>query len=354
VTLPLLVPSLVSAFLLVFIYSFLSFGIVLVFGGIQFSTFEVKIFEEMNVNLDLGAASVYALLQLLFSFTFIFAVARGVSRSVTQRSQGPQATLPSLAKLSPAARAGAGIYLGFIVLFLLGPIVTMTLRAFSTGAGLGIQNFAELFVPGASPRDIPSVIRSSVGGVILRSVLMAAASGTLTMAVTVPLVLSLRGRRSPGLDSTFQIPIGISFVTLALGLRLLYGGVIPHVALVVMGQVFIAFPIVFRILRSSVEEVRDHYVESAQALGAKGFRLSRDITLPLLRRPLMNAFAYSLAIPFADLTIVLTVGAGRITTFPVAIYRLIGFRSFDVALALGVVYLALCLVLFRIIDSTSR
>ena len=68
----------------------------------------------------------------------------------------------------------------------------------------------------------------------------------------------------------------------------------------------------------------------------------------------MNAFAYSLAIPFADLTIVLTVGAGRIATFPVAIYRLIGFRSFDVALALGVVYLALCLVLFRIIDSSSH
>ncbi len=354
VTLPLLVPSLVSAFLLVFIYSFLSFGIVLVFGGIQFSTFEVQIFKEMNVNLDLGAASIYALLQLLFSFAFIFGVARGVSRTTTQRSHGAQRRLPSLRSLPVPARTGAVIYLGFILLFLLGPILTMTLRAFTSEAGLGIQNFSELFIPGASPRDIPSVIRSSLGGVILRSVLMALASGILTMALTVPLVLALRGRRSPGLDSTFQIPIGISFVTLALGLRLLYGGVIPHVVLVVLGQAFIAFPIVFRILRSSVEEVRDHYIESGEALGAKGLRLSRDITLPLLRRPLVNAFAYSLAIPFADLTIVLTVGAGRIATFPVAIYRLIGFRSFDVALALGVVYLALCLVLFRIIDSSSH
>ncbi len=355
VTLPLLLPSIGSAFLLVFIYSFLSFGIVLVFGGIQFSTFEVKIFEEMNVNLDLGAASVYALLQLLFSFGFIFAVARGVSSRVTQRGGGPPATLRTLNSLPGYVRTAAVAYLVIIVLFLLGPIATMILRAFALeGGGLGIENFRELFVPGASPRDIASVIRSSVGGVILRSVLIAAASGTITMALTVPIVLALRGRSTPLVDSVFQIPIGISFVTLALGLRLLYGDVLPGLLLVILGQVFVAFPIAFRILRSAVEEVRNHYIESAQALGAKGPRLSRDITLPLLRRPLLNAFAYSLAIAFADLTIVLTVGAGRIATFPVAIYRLIGFRSFDVALALGVVYLAICLVLFRIIDSTSR
>lgn len=355
VTLPLLTPSIISAFLLVFIYSFLSFGIVLVFGGIQFSTFEVKIFEEMNVNLDLAAASVYALLQLLFSFAFIFAVARGVAGTATEREQITAGSgLRPLGSLPLALRVAAGAYLVGIVLFLLGPIFTMILRAFSTESGLGLENFRELFVPGASPRDIAAVIRSSVAGVIVRSVLVALTSGLGTMLLTVPIVLALRGRRTPFLDSVFQVPIGVSFVTLAIGLRLLYGGLLPPLLLVVAGQVFVAFPIVFRILRSAVDELREHYVESAAALGAKGLRLSRDITLPLLRRPLLNAFAYSLAIAFADLTIVLTVGAGRVTTFPVAIYRLIGFRSFDVALALGVVYLAICLLLFRIIDSTSR
>jgi len=40
-------------------------------------------------------------------------------------------------------------------------------------------------------------------------------------------------------------------------------------------------------------------------------------------------------------------------TFPVAIYRLIGFRSFDLALSLGVIYVALCALLFVLIDATS-
>jgi thiamine transport system permease protein len=37
----------------------------------------------------------------------------------------------------------------------------------------------------------------------------------------------------------------------------------------------------------------------------------------------------------------------------VAIYRLIGFRSFDLALALGVLYVVLCALLFALIDTTS-
>ena len=78
-----------------------------------------------------------------------------------------------------------------------------------------------------------------------------------------------------------------------------------------------------------------------------------DIELPLLRRTFLNAYAYALALPFADLTVAMTVGRGRVATFPVAIYRLIGFRSFDLALALAVLYIAFCLVLFLVIDRTS-
>ncbi len=72
-----------------------------------------------------------------------------------------------------------------------------------------------------------------------------------------------------------------------------------------------------------------------------------------MRRTFLNAYAYALALPFADLTIVMAVGRGRIATFPVAIYRLIGFRSFDLALAMAVLYIVFCLILFWIIDTTS-
>jgi ABC-type Fe3+ transport system permease subunit len=145
----------------------------------------------------------------------------------------------------------------------------------------------------------------------------------------------------------------MSIVTMAIGLRLFLQGTVPPLLLVLIGHVFVTFPLVFRIVRTSVEDLPAGYVESAQSLGAGRWRVLWEIELPLLKRGLLNAYAYSLAIPFADFTVVLSATRGEVTTFPVAIYRLIGFRSFDLALALGVIYILICLGLFLWIDSTS-
>jgi thiamine transport system permease protein len=106
-------------------------------------------------------------------------------------------------------------------------------------------------------------------------------------------------------------------------------------------------------VRTCIETLQTGYVEAAQSLGAGWFRVLKDVKFPILKRGLLNAYAYSLAIPFADLTAVLSIGRGDVATFPVAIYRLIGFRSFDLALALGVIYIVICFLLFLWIDATS-
>ena len=353
VTLPLLLPAILTSFILVFIYCFLSFGVVLVFGGIKYATFEVAIYREMFVNLDLPAAAVFALLQILFSGIFIVVSSRFIQRSRAE-ALDTETTLPPMRTLPALPRIVMTGYLTVMVLFLLGPITTMVVRSFTTSAGtLGLENFRQLLVPGAADRNVESILRSSVTGVIARSLLVAVASGTLTFAAAGAAALSLRGRRSAAVDSALQIPIGMSLVTVGLGLRLLWQGALPSVVLIVLGQFFVAFPLVFRIIRSGVEELSDRVVNSAAILGASRGQILRDIELPLLRRTFLNAYAYALALPFADLTIVMAVGRGRIATFPVAIYRLIGFRSFDLALAMAVLYILFCLILFWIIDTTS-
>jgi thiamine transport system permease protein len=227
-------------------------------------------------------------------------------------------------------------------------------RAFSDATGsFSLENFRGLFVPGATGRNVESILRSSVGGVVWRSLAIAGASGTLTFLVAAALALSLRGSNRTGFENLLQLPIGMSLVTVSMGLRFVWDGIVPPVALVVAGQFFIAFPLVYRIARTGVRELGDAPVHAAMILGASRLQVLRDVELPLLRRSLLNAYAYALALPFADLTVVLAAGRGRIATFPVAIYRLIGFRSFDLALALAVVYIAICLLLFALIDATS-
>jgi thiamine transport system permease protein len=353
VTLPLLAPAVASGFVLIFIYTFLSFGIILVFGGVQFATLEVAIYQEMFIDLDLITAGVYSLVQLAISTALIAISTKAINATRVPRVSDDR-PLPNLSDASPTARLLMGGYALLALLFVLGPIVTMIARAFTDVTGLpSFENFRELFVPGAAERNVESILRSSVPGVIVRSIGIAAASGTLTFLVAAAVALSMRGKRSTGYESFLQLPIGMSLVTVSLGLRFVWDGVVPPVMLIVIGQFFIAFPLVFRIVRTGVEELGPGPVSAAEILGAGRWPILRDIEAPLLRRTFLNAYAYALALPFADLTVVLAAGRGRIATFPVAIYRLIGFRSFDLALALAVVYIAICLVLFMIIDATS-
>lgn len=353
VTLPLLLPSILTSFLLVFIYCFMSFGVVLVFGGVRYSTFEVAIYREMFINLDLPAAAVFALLQLVFSGAFI-ALTTGSLHWARAGALDTATALPSLRKAPTVARALLGGYVVLMVLFVLGPLATLVVRAFTGSSGtLGLENFRQLFVPGAADRNVESILRSSVAGVIVRSIALAAASGTLTFAAAALTALGLRGSRAGWVDGALQIPLGVSLVTVGLGLRLLWQGVLPPLVLIIVGQFFVAFPLVFRIVRTGVEELSERIVNAASILGASRWQILTHIELPLLRRTFLNAYAYALALPFADFTMAMTVGRGRIATFPVAIYRLIGFRSFDLALALAVVYIALCLGLFLVIDRTS-
>ncbi len=353
VTLPLLMPAILTSFLLVFIYCFMSFGIVLVFGGVQYSTLEVAIYREMFVNLDLQSAAVFSLIQVVFSGAFIAVSTRSI-HGARSGALDTGAALPRLISTAPVTRALLGGYIVFVLIFVLGPILTLIGRSFTSGSGaFGLQNYRELLVPDASARNVGSILRSSVPGVVGRSLAMAGASGTLTFGIAAAAALSLRGKPGSATESALQIPMGMSLVTVGLGMRLLWGTRIPPVVLVIAGQFFVAFPLVFRIIRSGVEELSDRLVHSAQTLGAQRYRILRDIEIPLLRRTFLNAWAYALALPFADLTIVMVVGRGRIATFPVAIYRLIGFRSFDLALALAVLYILVCLILFWIIDSTS-
>lgn len=353
VTLPLLAPAIVSAFVLIFIYCFLSFGIILVFGGVRFSTLEVAIYQETYVNLDLIAAAVYSTLQLVLSVGFLALASRAIVAARVSRSGGERG-LPPLATASTAGRIFMTAYAVVAIAFVLGPVLTMFARALTNANGaFSLEGFRQLLIPGAADRNVEGILRSSIPGVIWRSVAIAVSSGTLIFLVAAALALSLRGRSRPGFESFLQMPIAMSFVTVSLGLRFVWGATVPPAVLVVLGQFFIGFPLVFRILRTGVDELGDGLVRSAEILGASRWAVLRDVEVPLLRRTLLNGYAYALALPFADLTVVLAAGRGRIATFPVAIYRLIGFRSFDLALALAVIYVLICLGLFLVIDATS-
>ncbi len=82
ITLPLLRPSLMAAILLVFLFDFTSFGVVLLLGGGQFRTLEVEIFIQATRFLNLPAAALLSMIQLLFTLFFSIIYSRVVTKAI--------------------------------------------------------------------------------------------------------------------------------------------------------------------------------------------------------------------------------------------------------------------------------
>ena len=66
ITIPLLIPAIAAAALLVFIFDFTSFGVVLILGGPQYATLEVEIYYQTISLFNLPLAATLSILQVGF------------------------------------------------------------------------------------------------------------------------------------------------------------------------------------------------------------------------------------------------------------------------------------------------
>ncbi len=352
--LPLITPSLVSAFIIVFLYCFVSFGVVLVFGGVRYATLEVRIFQEMFTNLNLTGAGTLAALQLAVAGLLVSLIQYLTRKkgAGTVRS-GRRFHARRWNELARPARALAVLYWAAVGMFLFAPLLTVVVRAFTWNGGFSLISFRALFGGSVGTREVSEIMQAQLPEILMTSLGMATLSALASSSLAYLCARSLRDHLPGWLDTVLTMPLAISGVTLSLGLRLLLFGIVPELALIVMAQSVMAFPLVFRNMRGHLRALPTRYLETGRSLGARPVHLLWTVEVPVLWRGLVNTFAFAFAVSLADFTSVLTIGRGRIVTFPIAMYRLIGFQSFDVALALGVVYMVFVGLIFFVVDITS-
>ncbi len=90
ITLPLILPAIAAAALLVFIFDFTSFGVILILGGPQFATLEVEIYYQTISLFNLPLAAILSLLQVGFTLilTVIYTrITSGLSRPLDLASR---------------------------------------------------------------------------------------------------------------------------------------------------------------------------------------------------------------------------------------------------------------------------
>jgi thiamine transport system permease protein len=136
-------PAIWSSAVLVFVFSFTSFGVVLVLGGPQFATLEVNIYELTVKLFQLDVAGALALVQMVFTYAFLL---------VYTRLQAQGAVAVTFVSQDIVLRRKRGVrdvivVVGIIsaLLIVLSPLWALVVRALSTGDGYSLAHYAALF-----------------------------------------------------------------------------------------------------------------------------------------------------------------------------------------------------------------
>lgn len=353
VTLPLLRPAIASTAAIVFLFTFTSFGVVLILGGAARATIEVEIHRATTQLLDLPLASALALLQLVAVVTALAVYGRLQRTAATQRLVG--AAVSARPPRSPGERAFLVANLAVMALLLLAPLVVLVERSFVTPDGYGLANWRTLF--GGQPDTLLAVspwqaVRNSVGFGLAATVVALIVGGLAATAATV------REDRLSGLvDRALMLPLGTSAVTIGFGFLIAFDrpplDLRGSPLLVPIAQALIAVPFVVRTLVPVLRSIDQRLRDAAATLGAGPGRVWREVDLPIVGRALLVAAGFSFAIAVGEFGATVFVARAQFPTMPVAIFRFLGrpgVANFGQAMAMSTLLMVVTASAIALID----
>jgi len=351
VTLPALGPAIASAASLVFLFCATAFGVVLILGGGRFGTIETEIWIETTQFLDLRAASVLSVVQLVVVAAALWVAARARAR----RERALHLTAPTRAT-RPLRRgdAVAVAVTGVVVIALALPLVTLAAGSLRTPTGWGLRNYANLATTGGA--NALSVTVWEATGNSLRAAVDATAA-SVVIGGLVALVVSRRPRGRAGrsavslLDAAFMLPLGVSAVTVGFGFLLTLDRPLgipidlrTSGLLVPIAQAVVAVPLVVRSVLPVLRAIDPRLREAAATLGASPGRVLGSVDGPIAARALGLAVGFAFAVSLGEFGATAFLARPDAPTLPVVIFRLIGRPGADnhgMALAAAVVLAAL-------------
>ncbi|CAN5311862.1 iron ABC transporter permease [soil metagenome] len=351
ITLQLLGPSIAAAASIVFLFCATAFGVVLVLGGTKFGTIETEIYLLTTQFLDLRAASVLSVTQLVIVVALLAVVGRvraGTQRRVAAAGRPRRTDAPAPTAATPVTEALAV------------PVLALVERSLRTPTGYGLTNFALLSGTGSRNALVVPV------WVALGNSLTTAVQATLiamVIGLTASLVLS-RSPRSPlarralgAFDGALLLPLGVSAVTVGFGFLITLNqppfDLRSSPVLVPIAQALVALPLVVRTVLPVLKSIDPRLRESAAVLGAPPWRVLRDVDLSVVARPALAASGFAFAVALGEFGATSFLARPDRPTLPVVIYRLIGLPGGDdlgMAIAASVVLAAVTVVVIALVE----
>lgn len=351
VTFPLIRPAVASAASIVFLFSFTSFGVVLILGDLVHSTIEVEIWRQATNFLNLPAAAALAVIQLVGITAVLWFYARYQARRAVQ-SHVASVKSTAVRPTGRRQRTVVAANLAAMALLLGTPLATIIVRSVSTGGGWGFANYSALWEP-TNALFVPAA--SAIGNSLKIGLL------ATILAVGVGLMASwaiIRAGSGFGhsLDVLIMLPLGTSAVTLGFGFLLALDWPIDlrtSFWLLPIAHALIAVPFVIRTSLPVLRSIEPRLREAAAVLGAAPRQVWQEIDLPIVRRALLVGGAFALAVSMGEFGATSFIARPDVPTLPIAVYRLLsrpGTAAFGQAMAASTVLMAVTAAAILIVE----
>jgi thiamine transport system permease protein len=356
-TFPLLLPSLLAATLLVFLFDFTSFGVILLLGGSQYATIEVEIYLRVLRLPNLPLAGLLSVIQLICTIIFSIIYSYFSSRSTIQLA--PRSTVRQPKTLSEKILVLSLVSL--LTFYFLLPLSALPFRSLfrleadrgqrgDVQYGFTTDYYSELFINRRGSVFYVPPIQAT-----LNSLGYAGATVLISLLFGFPAAFALAKptRLEKILDPVIMLPLGSSAVMLGLGFIISYGKYLTSPLLVPFAHTLVALPFVIRTLQPAIASIPQRLRQAASSLGASPWEVWKAIDFPILRRATLAAATFAFTISLGEFGATLLISRPEYPTIPVAIERFLsqpGGLNYGQAMAMATILMVLTITSILLIE----
>ncbi|MER7832062.1 iron ABC transporter permease [Streptomyces sp. NPDC095602] len=353
VTLPALAPAVAAAALMVFLFTYTSFGVVVILGGPRYRTLEAEIYRQTAQLLDLPTAAVLTLVQ----FAAVACVLALHARTVRRRESALRLVDPAGTARRPRGAGQwallAGVLLSIAVLLVL-PLGVLVARSLDASGGLGFYRALRSAEASGGTFVVPPLqaVWNSLQFALAATAIAVVVGGLAAAALT-----RRADRLVRGFDALLMLPLGVSAVTVGFGFLIALDE--PPLdlrstwILVPLAQALVGVPFVVRTMLPVLRAVDARLREAAAVLGASPLRAWREVDLPMVRRALLVAAGFAFAVSLGEFGATVFIARADQPTLPVAVARLLGRPgelNYGQAMALSTILMVVCAVALLLLE----
>jgi iron(III) transport system permease protein len=315
ITLPLLLPSIIGAMLLLFMFILADFGVSAALGApnrIRLMTTQIYYLihrPDMPNNMQIAAA--YSIFLSLFGLLGLY-----LHNHVLRTNKFSVITGKSAAAEPVKLKSAKGVLFGLLVLFFListcAPIIAALITSLTRVFGLpfGPENMTLKNITGLAA--IPNIVRSFKNSLMLSSV-SALVIALVTMIIAYIAVRGgVRGVRGVGfMQAMVTLPYALPGTIIAIAMILSFAQPLPVLGWRIYGTIWILLiayiarfmNLGYNNIAGAISQIDTSLEEAARISGASHIRSFMDIILPLLKGSMVSSFFLVAAPALSEITL---------------------------------------------------